>query len=253
MNPFRVMPLILIAENDCLKGERFRNHKYVGDPLNIVKIFNEKEVDEIIIIDIKARANNKINWQLLQDMADECRMPFSYAGNVNSLDDIRKLNKLGVEKVILTMSNLSDINFIKNAVSDFGSSTISFLIDIKKNFLGRYKVKYSTKDLNLPISNLIRKISDLGVGEIIIQNVSLEGTRKGMDLEIISELSIDEKLPIVLSGGLNSYEECFHLANTTNISGVAVGANFIYYGEKKAVLIDYFEKNQIIELFKLRI
>jgi cyclase len=127
------------------------------------------------------------------------------------------------------------------------------LLDIKKNFLGKYKVKYSATDLNYSTSDLIRKVYNLGVGEIIIQNISYEGTRKGMDLEIISDLSIDEKLPIVLSGGLNSFAECFHLAKTTNISGVAVGANFIYYGDKKAVLIDYFEKNQIIELFKLRI
>jgi len=252
MKPFRVIPVILIAGNDCLKGEQFTNHDYVGDPLNIVKIFNEKEVDEIIVIDIKARSDRRINWQLLQDLADECRMPFSYAGNVNSLDDIRKLNKLGVEKVILTMSNLSDINFIQNAVSLFGTSTISFLLDIKKNIFGKYKVKYSTKKLNDSISDLIRKICDWGVGEIIVQNISLEGTRKGMDLNIISELSIDERLPIVLSGGLNSFEECFHLAKSTDISGVAVGANFIYYGQKKAVLIDYFEKNQLIELFKLR-
>lgn len=253
MNPFRVMPTILIADNDCLKGEQFRNHKYVGDPLNIVKIFNEKEVDEIIIIDIKARTKNRINWELLQDMADECRMPFSYAGNVNSLDDIRKLNKLGVEKVILTMSNLSDIPFISNAVSTFGSSTISFLLDINKNIFGKYKVKYSIKDLKYSISDLVRIINDLSVGEIIIQNVTLEGTRKGIDLSIISEFNINENLPIVLSGGINSYEECFHIASNYNISGVAIGANFIYYGEKKAVLIDYFEKMQIVELFKLRL
>ena len=256
MNPFRVMPVLLLMENDCVKGEKFKNHEYVGDPLNIVKIFNDKEVDEIIILDINARSRRVINWTLIEKIANECRMPFSYGGNINNIEDIRKLNRLGVEKIILTQSNLKDISFIKNAVKTFGSSTISFLLNIEKNIFNKYVIKnksFSFFNTESILKHTLHEISCLNVGEIIIQLVDNEGTRSGFDFAILDEIKINANIPIVLTGGINSYEECLRLSNNSRISGAGIGAHFIFYGNNKAVLIDYFNKEQILSLFKLRI
>jgi cyclase len=255
MNPFRIMPVLLLNQNDCVKGERFKNHKYVGDPINIVKIFNDKEVDEIIILDINARSKQLINWTLIEKIANECRMPFSYGGNINSIDDIRKLNRLGVEKIILTQSNLKDPNFIKNAVNTFGSSTISFLANIEKSIFNDYRIK----DRNFRLFNngsfldvALQEISKLGIGEIIIQVVNREGTRAGFDFVLLDKLKLNTNIPIVLTGGINSFDDCLRLSNNSKISGAGIGAHFIFYGVNKAVLIDYFNKDQILSIFKLR-
>jgi cyclase len=255
MNPFRIMPILLLIENDCVKGEKFKNHKYVGDPLNIVKIFNDKEVDEIIILDINARSRKVINWPLIEKIANECRMPFSYGGNINNIEDIRKLNRLGVEKIILTQSNLKDSNFIKNAVKIFGSSTISFLLNIEKNIFNDYKIKnksFGFINKESVLNDTLHEISLLNVGEIIIQLVNSEGTRTGFDFAFLDKIKLNTNIPIVLTGGINSFDDCLRLSNNSRISGAGIGAHFIFYGNNKAVLIDYFTKEQILSLFKLR-
>ncbi len=253
MNPFRIMPLLLISGEDCLKGEKFKNHQYIGDPINIVKIFNEKEVDEIIILDISSRSNDLINWNLIEKLSNECRMPFSYGGNVNNIEDVRKLNRLGVEKIIFTQSNLSDLKFIENAIKIFGSSTISFLLNIESSFFKKFQpMKNRTYNNKFSLTEIFNLINDLNFGEVIIQNVDSEGKRTGFNFDLLNLIDLINNKPIVLSGGINSYQECRELASYYNISGVAIGANFVFYGQNKAVLIDYFTKNQIIEIFNLR-
>jgi cyclase len=254
MNPFRVIPIILISGNDCVKGGKFSNHKYIGDPINIVKIFNDKEVDEIVILDITARKKKVLNWNLIEKLACECRMPFSYGGNINNIEDIKRLNRLGVEKVILTQSNLNDEDFIINAVNTFGSSTVSFLLNIEKNFLNRYRLKHlELSSSKYSISQLLDKINFFNVGELLVQNVDREGCINGFDFNILETFSELENIPIVFSGGINSFEQCKRLSTYRNISGAGVGANFVFYGPHRAVLIDYFSKDEILEIFNSRI
>ena len=254
MNPFRVIPIILISGNDCVKGVKFSNHKYVGDPVNIVKIFNDKEVDEIVVLDIGARQRKVVNWNLIEKLACECRMPFSYGGNINNIEDIKRLNRLGVEKVILTQSNLNDEEFIIDAVNTFGSSTISFLLNIEKNFLNKYRLrKLAPSGTKYSIGELLEKINSFNVGELLVQYVDKEGGKNGFDFNILEIFSELENIPIVFSGGINSFEECKRLSTYKNISGAGVGANFIFYGPHRAVLIDYFSKDEILEIFNSRI
>ena len=243
----RIIPIIQLKDDELVKSIKFKNHKYVGDPLNVVKIFNEIKVDEIIILDVfKSKQNEDINFKIIKDLADECKMPFTYGGGIKNFKQVEKLFSIGVEKISLNTSILDDYNFIKDLSKLYGSQSILVSIDIKKNLFGKRKlIKWSNnKSLNINFQDHINKCIDNGAGEILINDVSNEGTLKGFDFEILSFIEKNLKVPIILNGGINSYDQINKILENKNIDAVAVGAFFTYYGPHRAVLISYMPDDE---------
>lgn len=247
----RVIPVLLMKNDGLHKGVKFKNHKYIGDPINTVKIFNDKEVDELVIFDIEAsRLNKAINYKLLEDIASEAFMPIAYGGGVKSLEDAKKLFSLGIEKVVLNTSAIKDSDLVKKLVESYGSQSVVFCLDIKKDFFGKYKA-YShcgTKKVKISPNELAKKMQDLGVGELIVNSIDNDGVMKGYDLEIIKEISSQLTIPVIACGGARSLED-FKKAKEIGAHGCAAGSMFVYSGVHKAVLISYAKYEKLSELF----
>lgn len=237
----RVIPVLLLKNNGLVKGVNFKNHKYVGDPINAVKVFNEKEVDELVFLDIEASLiGKKPNFDLISNIASQAFMPFAYGGGINKISDIEKLFSLGVEKIILNTTATKNLSFIKEASSIVGAQSIVVSIDVKKSLFGKYVV-YShsgTKNTGLDPLEFSRQVEDAGAGEIILCSIDREGTGLGYDLELINKLSGAVGIPTVVSGGASSIDD-FKSAIFAGASAVAAGNIFTFYGKHKAVLIDY--------------
>ena len=243
----RVIPVLLLKGKGLYKGIEFKNHKYVGDPINIVKIFNDKEVDELVFFDVEATSRAEINYNFLKEIAGECFMPLSYGGGINSLDQIQKIIHSGVEKVFINSAAIENLKFISDAVSEFGSSTICVCIDYKKNFFGKrlvYKLNATQKTLLDP-HNWAKKLEDTGVGEIILQNINADGTLSGYDFEYFNELKKSIGIPLIIAGGSRGLEDFKIAIENYKIHNMAGGACFIYYGVHRAVLVSYPDIKQL--------
>lgn len=239
----RVIPTLLIDNNRLLKGSEFKNHNYVGDPINIVKIFNEKYVDELLIYDINNNLDSSLNYQLLKNIAGECNMPLTYGGGIKNIQQVRELFALGIEKVSINTNILKNYNLIKNLSRTFGSQSIMASIDIKKTFFGkRYIYNWRNKKLikNLKINEHIKNCIENGAGEILINFVNNEGMLNGLNPEEIDFLEKNYKVPIIISGGINSTENIDKLLDINVVDAIGVGAYFIYHGPHKGVVISYY-------------
>ncbi len=248
----RVIPVLLLKDNGLYKGERFKNHTYVGDPINTVKLFNEKEVDELIILDITATVKNKpINFKLLENLANEAFMPLAYGGGINNIGDIERLFTLGVEKIILNTYAIENIDFIKEVSLIYGSQSIVIAIDVKKNWRNNYKV-YSTsgtvRTIYSPL-DIADQMQKMGAGEILLNSIDNDGLYTGYNIELIDKLSQKLTIPLIACGGAANLED-FVRARNAGASAVAAGSMFIYHGPHKAVLISYPKYEQLQMLFK---
>ncbi len=237
----RIIPTLLLDNRQLVKTIKFSNPKYVGDPLNAIKIFNEKFVDELIILDINKKKNGLIDYTFLKDLFSECFVPVTYGGGILSLRDADAIFRLGVEKICINSAVLKNENIIKEFSSNFGSQSIVVSVDIYRDIFNRisiYSYEKSKKIHNLDLREYLKKIENLGAGEILINSVNKDGTMTGMDLKLI-ELTCDViNLPIIYTGGIGSIN---HIKDAFryNISGVSGGSFFIFYGPHKAVLISY--------------
>ena len=248
----RVIPVLLMKNAGLYKGVKFKNHKYVGDPINTVKIFNDKEVDELVIFDIEASKLNKpINFELLENIASEAFMPIAYGGGIKTLDDAQKLFSLGIEKVVLNTSAIENFDLIKKLVESYGSQSVVFCLDIKKSFFGKYEAySYSgSKKVKMLPAELAKKMQDLGIGELIINSIDNDGVMQGYDLAIIKEIANQLTIPVIACGGAG-YLEDFNKAKEVGAHGCAAGSMFVYNGIHKAVLISYPKYEKLCELFK---
>lgn len=237
----RYIPCLLLHEGGLVKSEKFKNYKYIGDPINAVKIFNDKEVDELIFLDIDASKRRRApDYDMLYDLASECFMPFAYGGGITTLQQIEKLLKIGIEKVVINRSALYSNDLIKAAVNCFGSSTIVAAIDVKKNFFGKKLVfdHITRKTLDTSALELALRYCDLGVGEIFLNSVDLDGTFKGYDLSLVEEVSKSIPVPLIASGGASSVDNLLQ-AVQAGASASAAGSLFVFQGPHKAVLISY--------------
>ena len=225
-----------------MKTVRFKNPTYIGDPINAVKIYNEKEVDELIFLDIDATNDGREpNFDLIQRIASECFMPFAYGGGIKSLESIRKLLRLGVEKVILNSVSAENPELLRQAAEAFGSSTIIAAIDIKKTFWGNYKrfVRSGKTSVSGDIIECTQKLESLGAGELFVNSIDHDGVMKGYDLEIIKRIANSVSIPVIGCGGAGSLEHMRELITTTGVSAAAAGSIFVYHGKLKGVLINY--------------
>lgn len=244
----RLIATLLIDEGELVKTIKFKNPRYIGEPLNVLKIFNTKAIDELSIIDISVTKNNLTpNFNLLRSIATECFFPLSYGGGVSSVEIATEIIKIGFEKVIIS-SYQRDLNLIKTISDRIGSSSTVVCLDVKKNWLGKYEIftNNGSKLLKQPINTWIKKLEENGAGEIIIQSISNEGTMNGYDLNLISEVSQYTTIPIVALGGAGKMED-FAKAINSGANACGAGSKFIYQGPHKAVLVNYPNRKEIKE------
>lgn len=242
MKRFRVIPTLLIKDDGLFKGEKFKNHKYVGDPINAVKIFNEKEVDEICILDISVTINKKEpNFELIEEIASEAFMPLSYGGGLQRMDQVTRILRCGVEKVIFNYSAITNPNLIRETANKYGSSSTVVSIDVKSiGFLGNKKVFYlnASKAIDISPIEFAKQVEKLGAGEIILTSVDKEGVMKGYDYKLIQEITHAVSIPVIANGGAGNIED-FKTAIDVGASAVAAGSFFVFQGPHKAILISY--------------
>jgi cyclase len=247
---FRIIPALLLSSEGLVKTVRFKNPSYIGDPINIIKIFNEKEVDELFLLDIDASAKNlEPNYRIIKDLSSEAFFPLAYGGGVRNIDQAKKILRIGVEKIVLSTAAIESPNLIDEISKYAGSSSVVVCIDIKKNLLGNYKV-YS-RSLSEPkfsdVFDMLKYIEALNAGEIILHSVDHDGTLAGYDIQLIETYASKVKVPIVPLGGAASLDD-FSKALAAGASAVSAGSFFVYYGKHRAVLISY-PTNE--ELFKV--
>jgi cyclase len=238
---YRIIPTLLLKGDGLVKTVQFKNPKYIGDPINAVKIFNEKEVDELIIYDILATKNKQeIRYHKIEEIVSEAFMPVGYGGGIHSLDQIEKLFSLGVEKIVLNSSAHTNKNLITQAAQVFGSQSIVVAVDVKKDFFGKYRMYYNSgiEKSSAELMNALKQFVELGAGEIIINSIDRDGTMRGYDLDLIKLVNEVVTVPFVVSGGAGNINH-FSQAIKAGASAVAAGSMFVFHGKHRAVLISY--------------
>lgn len=247
----RLIPALLLKNGGLVKTIKFKKPSYVGDPINTIRIFNEKEVDEIIVIDINASQQKKEpNFKLIEEFAGECFMPLTYGGGIKNISQAKKLFSLGVEKICLQSAAFNNKKFISELVDTFGSQSIVLSVDIKRNFWKEPKIFLEGKKYksNLYFIQIIKEIISLGVGEILLNSVDQDGTMLGPDIEIISKVSKNIDIPLIALGGISSLSD-IKKCLLGGANAVAAGSFFVYHGPHKAVLINYPEYQVVKKLF----
>ena len=248
----RVIPCLFLKNSGLVKGKEYRNHKYVGDPINTIKIFNAKEVDEIIVLDIAATKEKKgPNFSLIEEFSSECFMPLCYGGGIRTIQQARTLFSLGVEKVCLQSSVYSDLKLIKEIANEYGSQSVVVSIDIKKNWLKKESLYNASSGqiLRKSYMDLIKECIEAGAGEIIIGSVNHEGNMRGMNLNLISKVSNFSTVPVIASCGVGEMND-IKLASEAGANAVAVGSFFIYHGPHRAVLITFPTNEELNKLLR---
>lgn len=249
----RVIPCLLLKDEILVKTIQFNDTIYIGDPINTVRIFNENEVDELILLNIMASRDekmmpineNKRFIEFISNISYECFMPLTYGGGIRSLEDIKELLNAGVEKVSINTSAIENPSFIESAANTFGSQSIVISIDVKKHKDGSYEVftHGGTQATGFDPVSLAIKMELLGAGEILLNSIDRDGTMKGYDIEILKKVSNSVNIPVIACGGAGNLEDFSIAVNVGNASAVAAGAFFVFYGKKRAVLINFPTKN----------
>jgi cyclase len=247
----RVIPCLLLRNGGLVKTLKFADAKYVGDPINAIRIFNDKEVDELMVLDITASKEKKEpNYALIEQFASECFMPLSYGGGIKTMEQAQRLFNSGIEKICLQTSVLDDLSLVKNLSDKWGSSSILVSIDVKKNWMGQPKL-YSAatgKTLDKKWTDYMLDAVKAGAGEIVLNAVDKDGTMKGMDTELIKEAAKILSVPLVAVGGAGSLAD-IKAAVDAGANAVSAGAFFVFQGPHRAVLITYPRYNELLMLF----
>jgi len=249
----RVIPLLLLRNLGLVKSVKFKDHRYIGDPINAVKIFNDKKADELAFLDISASKENRcISTEFVHKVGDEANMPFAAGGGIRTIENIRSILNYGAEKVIINTAAYENPDFIKKAADSFGSSTITVCIDIKKNFFGKSKIFLNgiSKETHEDPVSFAQKMEEYGAGEIIIQSIDKDGTYEGYDLELTKKISVSVTIPVIALGGAGKYSHFKDAVNIGMASAVAAGSIFVFHGPRKAVLISYPSTQEIKEMFE---
>lgn len=254
MTRIRVIPSLLIQRGGLVKSVRFKDHKYVGDPINAVKIFNDKEVDEIALLDISATTEKRPpDIARIREIASEAFMPLGYGGGITTLEEIKALITAGVEKVILNSSAFANPGLITEGAKYVGSQSIVVSMDVKKNMWGKYKVyvRNGSKNTDLDPVAYARQVENAGAGEIVLNSIDRDGTFEGYDTELIGLVCSQVHIPVVALGGASSVED-FTRAVDRGASAVSAGSLFVFQRPHKAVLISYpsqadLKKNGLIK------
>ena len=239
----RLIPCLLIHNGGLVKTRRFGEPKYVGDPINAVRIFNEKVVDELMVLDIDASVRGQEpDYNRIAKLASECRMPLSYGGGVRSVDQIERIVGLGVEKVAMSSAVLARPELIDEAAARVGSQSVVVVLDLKKGGLLR-RMQVVTHNATRPAegtpASLIQEVTARGAGEIVLNLVDRDGVMEGYDIELVRELRDHTSLPLTILGGAGSLDHIVDLWKSVGMVGAAAGSLFVFKGRYRAVLISY--------------
>lgn len=248
----RVIPTLLLRKGGLVKTIKFKDHKYIGDPINAVKIFNEKEVDELIFLDIEATKNgNSPDFEIVKNIASEAFMPLAYGGGITKASETEKLFRIGIEKVVINSIVHRNPKLISEIAKISGSQSVVVSVDIKKNFFGKYEI-YShggTRKIKGSVVDFAKKIEDLGAGEIFINAINRDGTGKGYDIPLIQKIAKVVQIPVVACGGANNLVHMQEAVQKGGASAVAAGSMFVFYGKHRAVLITYPPYKELVKTF----
>lgn len=248
MNKTRVIPVLLLRGKGLVKTVKFKNPKYIGDPINSVRIFNEKEVDELIFLDITATPEGRgPDFELLSDIAGEAFMPMGYGGGITALDQVQRIFALGFEKVIIDTATYGSPQLIRDAVAIYGSQSIVGCVDVKRTLLGRYELCSNAAGVRQPVDFLshIINLEGLGIGEIIVNAVDRDGTQSGYDLKLLKQVTSAVSVPVVACGGASGLEDFVAAVQQCGVSAVAAGSLFVFVGPHRAVLINYPNREEL--------
>jgi cyclase len=237
----RVIPCLLLKNESLVKTVQFNKYRYIGDPCNTVRIFNELEVDELVFLDISATTEGRTpNYGLLKDIADECFMPLAYGGGIKSLEEAKKVLTIGFEKVILNSHALKDPSVITEIAEHFGNQAVVISMDVKKNFFGDYQLfshsggKKSKNDL----VEWAKKVEALGAGEILLTSIDREGTWQGYDTELIKLVCDSVSIPVIANGGAATTDDFVNAKVNTGVSALAAGSMFVFQKKNMGVLVN---------------
>ena len=244
----RVTPCLLVQDGGLVKTTKFKSPKYVGDPINAVKIFNEKEADELIVLDIDASVDSVApDYKMIENLAKECRMPLCYGGGIKNLEHAEKIVALGVEKVALSSVIFDNPNLISDISEKIGRQSVVVVLDIKKRmFSNNYDVWVlnGKKNTEKNVIDVIQEIQSLGVGEIILNFIDFDGTMKGYPIDAIKHLKSYITTPLSIMGGAKSLKDMGNAVSKCGLIGVVAGSLFVFKGKYRAVLINYPERRQ---------
>lgn len=244
----RIIPCLLVHKGGLVKTVGFGTPKYVGDPINAVRIFNEKEVDELIVVDIDAsRERREPNYTLITHLANECRMPLCYGGGVKTVEQIDRIIGLGVEKVAIASAAVDDPHLVARAASRVGSQSVVVVIDVRKGGLLRKPevvTLNATHRTGIEPAALARRMQEAGAGEIVVNSVDHDGRMKGYDLELVEAVRAAVTVPLTVLGGAGSLDDLRALIARHRIIGAAAGSLFVFKGKYRAVLINYPDRKE---------
>ncbi len=248
----RIIPALLLKNSGLVKTQKFKDPKYIGDPINAIRIFNEKEVDELMILDITASKERRgPNYVLIGEFAGECFMPLAYGGGVTTVEQASRIFELGVEKICLQTAALENTNLVSELANRFGSQSVMVSIDVKRNWRGKPQL-YGAADGKIrkePWLGQAKRLVEAGAGEVLLNAVDKDGTLAGPDLDLIREASTSLDVPLITVGGISSLND-IKVAVEAGASAVAAGAFFVFHGPHRAVLITYPKYTDLEALFK---
>jgi len=243
----RVMPCLLLRQSKLVKTVKFGNPDYIGDPVNAVKIYNDKEVDELIFLDITATVEKKDPpFKTISEIASECFMPYTYGGGIHSLEDMRRIFNLGVEKIAINSYAVESPDFIRQAAKEFGNQSIVASIDVKRKLIGKYEVftKSGTNPTGLGPVEHAKRMEEMGAGEILLTSIDRDGTWEGYDLDLIKTVAEAVNVPLIVCGGAGSIED-FRKAVDAGASACAAGSMVVYQAKNRGVLINFPKQTEL--------
>lgn len=246
----RVMPCLLLKDGSLVKTVKFKDPAYIGDPINAVRIYNEKEVDELIFLDITATLEKREpSYKILSEIASECFMPVTYGGGVKSIEMIRQILTLGIEKISINSQAVENPDFVRMATNKFGSSTIVVSIDVRKKLFGKYEVCIygGKKPTGLDPVSFAREVENMGAGEILLTAIDRDGTQEGYDIELMKSVTSAVGIPVIACGGAGKVDDFRTAVKDGGASACAAGSMVVYFGRNRAVLINFPERKKLNE------
>lgn len=251
----RITPCLLVHKKGLVKTTEFKDSKYVGDPINAVKIFNEKEVDELMVLDIDATVEGRgPDFDLIKNLAVECRMPFCYGGGVTTVAEAKKIISLGAEKVALSAAAISNPNLLLEIGTAVGVQSVVVVLDVKKKgFLGGFEIftHNGKKASGVKLKDFLTTINKIGVGELIINSIDDDGKMKGYDFKLFDSVRDLTDMPMTILGGAGSLADIKSAITRYKTIGVAAGSLFVFKGKYRAVLINYPDRNERKDLYQI--
>ena len=244
----RVMPCLLLRNAALVKTIQFKNPSYVGDPINAIRIYNEKEVDELVFLDITRTVESKRpQLKLLAEIASECFMPVAYGGGISLMEDVEAIFSCGIEKVVINSHAIADPSFVTRVADRYGSQAVVVSMDVKRSLFGKYEV-YShggRKATGLDPVQHAARMEKAGAGELLLTSIDRDGTGKGFDLDLVKRVTRATRIPVVASGGAGSVADCGSAVKEGGASAVALGSMAVYHGRNRAVLINFPSREEL--------